>query len=778
MRTSGRMNPRDAVPDYDFHTLSPVDFEDLTRDLLQAEEGIILQSFKTGRDGGVDFRCARDGQNLVVQCKHMRKSGYRLLLREVTKEAEKLARLRPAATRYILSTTVELNNAEKEELAAILPVSSTDDILGGGDINNRLGLYDRIQTAHFKLWLPSTAVLQRVLHNAAAAKSAFEFKRIRKQAPRFVMTAAYDAAAAQLDRDRVLILSGLPGVGKTTLAELLLYAQAADGIEPVIARRDLSEAMDLHRDGTPQIFFYDDFLGATYLGEGGAALVRNEDRDIADFIAMVVADEDKRLILTTREHLLSQAIDGSERLRHSRLGDFRYVVKVGDYTHEQRARILYNHVYFSDLPQAWRQAMLGRSAYHQVVDHEKFSPRLMQWITTYRRVKAYGVEGYVSFIHRLLDNPAEIWLHAYEKEISHAGRSLLLALHSLDGRAAFERLEPAFDRLHAYRSARYRFGRQPDDFRTALRILGEAFVTILPGAVTFIDPSVRDLMNSIWRSAPQNAIDVICGSVSMTQVEAVWGLAQTRDSEDALMPLLERKADEIAEPIQRAFAAPVGFSVDGMSGTYAPYIEDRLNLLVDMARDLRSPELSALIEPMARSVMDAWRTNSPNFASAIQSVRLVDTAAPLCGSNLGATALAMRSALMSQTQHGLEPDDIVKLLGVLPHCPLGPADIQALRLATDEWPRTMGDRLRDCKSEDALMRLSHDLDHVSRALDIDLAGPINAARTEISMYVEPEEREARVPEFRGRDRPRYIDRRAVDDLFDTLRVTEDDLDKG
>lgn len=71
------------MPDYDFHTISPVDFEELTRDLLQARDGIVFQSFKTGRDGGLDLRFASDNENRIVQCKHFRKSGYNSLLREV-----------------------------------------------------------------------------------------------------------------------------------------------------------------------------------------------------------------------------------------------------------------------------------------------------------------------------------------------------------------------------------------------------------------------------------------------------------------------------------------------------------------------------------------------------------------------------------------------------------------------------------------------------------------------------------------------------------------------
>ena len=46
------------MPEYDLRQPSPHDFEVLTRDLLQAEWGVALESFKTGRDVGVDLRYA------------------------------------------------------------------------------------------------------------------------------------------------------------------------------------------------------------------------------------------------------------------------------------------------------------------------------------------------------------------------------------------------------------------------------------------------------------------------------------------------------------------------------------------------------------------------------------------------------------------------------------------------------------------------------------------------------------------------------------------------
>src|SRR4051794_23107769 len=56
---------------YDFRQLSPADLEELTRDLLQAEWGVRLEAFKTGRDQGIDLRYAPViGQPTIVQCKH------------------------------------------------------------------------------------------------------------------------------------------------------------------------------------------------------------------------------------------------------------------------------------------------------------------------------------------------------------------------------------------------------------------------------------------------------------------------------------------------------------------------------------------------------------------------------------------------------------------------------------------------------------------------------------------------------------------------------------
>jgi hypothetical protein len=75
---------------YTFESLSSLEFEHLSRDLLQDELGITLESFTAGRDQGVDAQWVGHGKTgdeyLVVQCKHYLRSGLRKLLAVLVEE--------------------------------------------------------------------------------------------------------------------------------------------------------------------------------------------------------------------------------------------------------------------------------------------------------------------------------------------------------------------------------------------------------------------------------------------------------------------------------------------------------------------------------------------------------------------------------------------------------------------------------------------------------------------------------------------------------------------
>lgn len=148
---------------YDFATLSADDFEDLTRDLVGREFGIRFEAFTAGTDDGMDGRHAMADGATILQAKHYLRSGFSKLKSKMKEERQSIDQLAPQ--RYVLATSVALTPANKDALAEIIgpALKSTGDIYGADDLNASLRAHPDIETAHQKLWVQSTPVLEKVL---------------------------------------------------------------------------------------------------------------------------------------------------------------------------------------------------------------------------------------------------------------------------------------------------------------------------------------------------------------------------------------------------------------------------------------------------------------------------------------------------------------------------------------------------------------------------------------------------------------------------------------
>jgi hypothetical protein len=181
---------------YDFRTLSPLDFEELVRDLLQAEFGIRIESFGPGQDQGIDFRFASADGATIIQAKHYADSGFGALLSAAKKENAKVKALKPS--RYIFAASLPLAPHQKGRLQQGMPAAplTEADILGKADLNNLLGRHPAVERKHFKLWLTSTTVLERILHSGVYNRTAIEMELIRATTSKFVHNESVPAAEA------------------------------------------------------------------------------------------------------------------------------------------------------------------------------------------------------------------------------------------------------------------------------------------------------------------------------------------------------------------------------------------------------------------------------------------------------------------------------------------------------------------------------------------------------------------------------------------------------
>jgi len=94
---------------YDFSTLNDKEFEQISKDLLNAKFNLNLQSFKSGKDKGIDLRYStkKNNNSIIVQAKHYSNSKYSDLKYVIKhKELDKVKKLKPK--RYILVTSLDL----------------------------------------------------------------------------------------------------------------------------------------------------------------------------------------------------------------------------------------------------------------------------------------------------------------------------------------------------------------------------------------------------------------------------------------------------------------------------------------------------------------------------------------------------------------------------------------------------------------------------------------------------------------------------------------------
>ena len=96
--------------------------------------------------------------------------------------------------------------------------------------------------------------------------------------------------------------------------------------------------------GKKQLFVYDDFLGRTNFKEAPDAASQER---LFTFMRWVSRNAGKYLILTTREYLYREAKVANERLSASRADLVKCILDVDGYTRITRARILYNHLYWT-----------------------------------------------------------------------------------------------------------------------------------------------------------------------------------------------------------------------------------------------------------------------------------------------------------------------------------------------------------------------------------------------------------------------------------------------
>jgi adenylate kinase family enzyme len=480
------------MTNYDFSSLNDKDFEVLVADLLSIEHGTRFERFKAGKDGGIDGRYfAPAGGQVIFQCKHWAKSGLAALLRSLEDtEHAKVVRLNP--TRYIIATSLSLSAVDKTKIKSIFGkfMLNDADVLGCEDINDLLRKHQHVEKSHFKLWLHSTEVLATLTNAAIIGRSTFTLQEIRERSSAYVQTANHEFAREKVRKLGVLLITGEPGIGKTTLAEQLCLEYAVEGYQLCVAAREIEELESLYRDDIKQVFYFDDFLGSNFL----SVLNRHEDSHIVGFIQRVSKDKKKRFILTSRSTVLNRGKSLTDRFKLARLEQHEFEIEVKSLAEIDKARILHSRMWFSGLSRDYLEVILDKQRYWKIIRHANFNPRLISFITDSARFDGVLPADYWTYIEYTLQNPIDVWDHVFNSQLTDWTRLIVLLVAFSGGGIDERKLRSCYENLAADTLVQGYVG--DSDFDMGMRILvGAVLNRNVDGqsvTLTLFNPSIAD----------------------------------------------------------------------------------------------------------------------------------------------------------------------------------------------------------------------------------------------------------------------------------------------
>lgn len=537
------------MTDYDFSTLHDKEFEDLCIDLLSAEFGKQFTRYKVGKDGGIDGRYySANGDVEIIQCKHYQKSGFDVLY-NVLKNDEQNKVIKLSPKKYYLVTSVPLSPANKTKIRALFVnyMPNDDYVIGQEHLNILLDKFPDIERKYFKLWLSSANVLNTILNNAIIGRSDAFINGLKRKSKLYVFSDIVSKATKILKEKNTVIIEGEPGIGKSTLAEMLILIGVRYDYKIYKIENSINEAEAVlsKSDDEKQLFYFDDFLGSNYL----TAIENHKDSHVVNFINRLSILKNKKFILTSRTNIIQRAKSLSDTFNNAKIKQNEYILSITQLSEMDKAEILYNHMWHSRLPEDYIDQLYDDKRYLKIIRHKNFNPRIIEFITDIDRLSGVSANKYWTDVENKLNNPAEIWANTFDSQSNDYIRMLILLVVFSNGEIKEVEL------INGYNTASENIIKtetQNTDFNASIRVANNYFINrnletrTQENSYSLFNPSITDFILKRHYS-DSNTIFKVLLALKNTQSIAFISKAGLNDSlnKEAVKSAIQRLFNEL-----------------------------------------------------------------------------------------------------------------------------------------------------------------------------------------------------------------------------------------
>ncbi len=483
---------------YNLANLNDYEFEILCKDIMESKLSLQLHRFAKGRDGGIDLCDSKENIKYMIQVKHYIKSSFSKLKTVLKDELAKVEKINPS--NYYICCSVELSPQQRKELFNLFSnyMKDMSYILDKTDIDDFLSkeVNKKIVEKNYKLWLCSTNVLSMIQNQHIFIDCSEILNDIEKYTKLFVTTKAYFECRNKLVEKNIIIITGTPGVGKSTISKMLLLFFASNNYSVrYVTDNNIKDIKNiLSRDpAKKEIILLDDFLGQHYL-----KLSDKQPNELKALIAFIEKNTNKKIILNSRITIINEAYSSS--IDFANLFDTyekdNYLIDLDKMSYLEKAQILYNHLYFNDLPMEFLLEIKKNKNYLLIVKHENYNPRIIEFITKKKNYSSISSTQYVDYVIEKLNNPDSVWEDEFRNRLEEYDRILMNTLYSLtNDKVKIDVLEKAFNK----RILSITNNTTLNIFHEVINRLNNSLIKIIIDRkrryISVINPSVNDFLN-------------------------------------------------------------------------------------------------------------------------------------------------------------------------------------------------------------------------------------------------------------------------------------------